>query len=175
MKSYVGIFLILLVVILAGVSFLSGRHGRVSERAQAQWLASACQTLTSQKPPAAELSHNFLEGSWAGDGYLIFSNGCAACAFHTFHESEKIGDIALLRTSDGVFFTSHFHFCVGELEFLNEPQPRDFPEFLKIYGGKHGWIKSPMPNLSPEQPAADAGVPPSRSTSGIGGYSAHDR
>ena len=135
MKSRIIISLVLIVVCLGAASIYRHRH------AQAQWLENERQTLASRAAPSAGLVQTFRPGDWAGQGYLVFSNGWASFAFHTFHDSEKIGDIALLRTSEGVFYTSHFHFCVGETEFSSQPQPRDVSQFLEIYGAKQGWSK----------------------------------
>jgi len=135
MKPRIIISLVLIIVSLVAASIYSHRH------AQAQWLENERQTLVSRGAPAADLVHTFRPGDWAGQGYLIFSNGWASFAFHTFHDSTKIGDVALLRTSEGVFYVSHFHFCVGETEFTSQPQPRDVSQLLEIYGAKQGWTK----------------------------------
>jgi hypothetical protein len=135
MKSRIIISLALIIVGLVAASIYRHKH------AQAQWLENARQTLASRNAPTADIVHTFRSGNWAGQGYLTFSNGWASFDFHTFHDSEKIGDIALLRTSDGVYYTSHFHFCVGETEFSSQPQPRDISQFLEIYGAKQGWTK----------------------------------
>ena len=137
MKSRLLKSLGLIIVSLIAASIYWHKH------AQAQWLENAKHTLAGRTAPSHDLVHTFRPAAWADQGYLIFSNGWAAFAFHTFHDSRKVGDIALLRTSDGVCYVSHYHFCVGEDEFFGQPQPRDVAQFLKIYGAKQGWKKQP--------------------------------
>jgi hypothetical protein len=129
------------------VSFIvmSSAVGSDRDVAQAQWLKSATQELQSRGAPSTELMHTLQPGQWAGHGFILFTNGWASFAYHTFHDSEEIGDVALLRTSDGIFYVSHFHFCVGEAEFWapHKIQPKDFSQFLELYGAKQDWKKKP--------------------------------
>ena len=137
MKMRVTFLLVFLIASTIAILFCARRH------AQAQWLKSAAQELQSRGTPPADLMHTLPMGRWAGNGYILFSNGWAAFACHTFHDSEKIGDVALLRTPDGVLYVSHFHFCIGETEYYGWPQPRDFSSFLEIFGAKQGWKRKP--------------------------------
>jgi hypothetical protein len=137
MKSRIAILLAFLIVSSIAILFYTHRH------AQTLWLENASRTLAGRGAPPANLVHTFRPGDWAGQGYLVFSNDWASFAFHTFHDSTKIGDIALLRTSDGVLYVSHFHFCIGETEYYGWPQPRDFSSFLEIFGAKQGWKRKP--------------------------------
>jgi hypothetical protein len=137
MKSRIAILLAFLIASSIAVLFHTHRH------VQTLWLENASQTLASRGAPPADLIRTFRPGNWAGNGYILFSNGWAAFACHTFHDSEKIGDVALLRTPDGVLYVSHFHFCIGEMEFFQQAQPRDFQRFLQIYGTKQGWKRKP--------------------------------
>ena len=137
MKSRIAILLAFLIASSIAVLFYTHR------RAQTLWLENASQTLASRGAPPADLIHTFRPGNWAGNGYILFSNGWAAFACHTFHDSTKIGDIALLRTSEGIPYESHFHFCIGVTEYYSQPQPKDFSRFLEIYGAKQGWKRKP--------------------------------
>jgi hypothetical protein len=114
-----------------------------------QWLQSARQDLQKRGAPSPELIRSIQSGHWAGGGYLLFSNGWASFAWHSSHESERyggrIGNIALLRTPEGDFYVSHFHFCLGEAEFQgqNKTQPKDLSQFLEIYGTEQQWRREP--------------------------------
>lgn len=148
-KSYTGILLILLVTCLVAISLTVGRYV-VSRHAQALWLENARKTLAGRSAPPADLIQTIRstdwrgDGAWAGHGYLVFTNGWASFAFNTFHESTKIGDIALLRTSDGAYYISHYHFCMGESEFNDVPMPMNFSQFLGTFGVQQGWTRKPQ-------------------------------
>lgn len=113
----------------------------------AQWLQHAMEETQKQGAPASGLFRSFQPKQWAGHGYLLFSNGWAVFISHSSHDSEmcggRIGNIALLRTSDGDFYVSDFHFCMGDAEFhgSDKIQPRDFSQFLELYGGEQKWRK----------------------------------
>jgi hypothetical protein len=106
---------------------------------QAQWLAKTTQELRSCVPPPAYLVTNLPPGRWVAQRYLIFSNDWACFAYHTFHRSERIGDVALLRGADGSFYISRYHFCAGLPEDPDAPQPKDLADFLKTYGTDQQW------------------------------------
>jgi len=87
------------------------------------------------------------DGEWvaiAGDhAYMLFTDGWAVFVAHTFHDSERIGDVALLRASDGTLYISHFHFCVGVTEYVGSPRPQNIQGFLQKYKDIHGWKRIP--------------------------------
>jgi hypothetical protein len=110
-----------------------------------QWLQHAMEQLQKRDAPAAELIRSPQRKEWADSGYLLFIDGWASFESHSSHDSKKIGDIGLLLTSDGVFYTNDFHFCMGESEYhgAKQTQPKDFPHFFELYGVKQGWKKKP--------------------------------
>ena len=116
-------------------------HG--DQKAQAIWLWSSVQELQNRGSPPADFAKGLDPDVWVSHGFLVFSNGWASFTFHTIHDSEDIGDIALLRTSDGIFYVSYFHFCVGEAEFSSQRHPKDIAEFLELFGARHGWKRGP--------------------------------
>ena len=113
---------------------------------QAAWIHATTSALRDYSGPSTSLKP-VRSGEWvvnAGDhGYMLFSDGWAIFVAHTFHESERIGDVALLRTSDGGLYISHFHFCVGVTEYVGRPRPQNIQDFLRKYGGVHGWKRIP--------------------------------
>lgn len=114
-----------------------------SQRAQAAWLRSQAQHLQNLGAPPMMLATNREPNDWAKDGFLVFSNGWAAFTCHTIHDSdaENIQDIALLRTADGDFYVSRYHFCMGETTFTTKDRPGDFSQFLALYGAEQGWTR----------------------------------
>ncbi len=110
-----------------------------------QWLQHAVEELQKRSTPSAELIQSPSRKEWADNGYLLFTNGWAAFMSHSSHDSQKIGDIGLLLTSDGVFYTNDFHYCMGESEYHGgkQTQPKDFAHFFELYGVKQEWKKKP--------------------------------
>src|SRR5262245_6087506 len=91
------------------------------EMTREQWIRETLVELRQSPPPPGDISTHLTaklpdgvsEVMWAGAGYMIFEDGWARFIHHTFHSSERIGDVALLRASDGSIYVSRFHFCVG--------------------------------------------------------------
>jgi hypothetical protein len=165
------IALIVVIVVIAFVfalpAFLAGRH-RADRRAQAVWLWSAVQKLQNLGAPSPNVTTNLDASWWAKDGFLVFSNGWVSFAYHTFHDSEDIGDIALLRTPEGVFFVSYYHFCLGATTFDTRDQPKDFSEFMQVFGTEQKWTRGMVPNNFLEPSADNASNSASRPTSQAG-------
>ena len=153
------VILALLFWILSPAIFARRHHA--DSRAQAVWLWSEVQDLQNRGTPSASLVTNIESRAWAKNGsrvwaesgFLVFSNGWASFACHTIHDSEDIGDVALLRTSDGVFYVSYYHFCMGEGSFAATEQPKDFPQFLEFFEVDQKWTRGVVPNKSPEPTA----------------------
>lgn len=139
---------LLLAFLVGCIVALSHAAAAENKAEQALWIKKTTQKLQDRGAPSAELMHTLKPGQWAGHGYLLFSNGWASFACHTIHDSEEIGDVALLRTSDGAIYISHYHFCVGEGEFWfsHRAQPKNFSKFLelKIFSGQ-GWKRKTDP------------------------------
>jgi hypothetical protein len=122
------------------------------ELTRAQWIRRAVRELREIPPPTEDFARSLAPGEWVGQGYVLFDKGWATFKAHTFHSSKRNGDVALLRGSDGAFYISHFHFCVGlgeYFQFMREPaeqqsRPRDIQHFLELYGKKHRW--KPLPD-----------------------------
>lgn len=140
---------LLMVSFLAALFFLPAyaarHHSHGDPKAQAVWLWSSVQELQNRGLPPANFTNGLPPGVWANHGFLVFSNGWASFAYHTVHETGDVGDIALLRTSEGIFYVSHYHFCCAEATFYSERQPKDIADFLEMFGAKHGWKRGADP------------------------------
>ncbi len=136
-------------VIALGVAAAGLLALRPWESARERWIRSATRQLRQVPPPPASLGSSLGSGEWAGEGYILFTNGWACFRSHTFHASEEVGDIGLLRASDGSFYICHFHFCLGLGAYWTatwagvkpRPRPRDIRHFIEIYGPTQGWTR----------------------------------
>lgn len=110
------------------------------------WTQAAFAALQHVHPPPAERLQSAENAQWLGSDYLVFSNGWAAYKLHSWHANDGMGDIALMKTSDGPVYFSDFHFCGGittdmELQPNGEikTRPRDAKDFLKHYANRQSW------------------------------------
>jgi hypothetical protein len=139
--------LCVLLLLLLALPAVLGRRYSFSVTAQREWICEAVQQLAQASPPPAEPEHNEGDAWWKLPGYLLFSNGWATYKINTFHDGNKVGDAAVLRTSDGVFYLTHTHFCTGILELMqpfpgaeeSNPRPADATDFFQNYGRLQGW------------------------------------
>lgn len=120
------------------------------EMTREQWIHEAKLQLQNVPPPPANLINSLGSEQWAKSGYLFFTNGWARIISHTIHDSERVGDVALLRSSNGTLFMSRFHFCTGEYEYfvlgsvpgeadVSEGKPADIQHFIQRFGKRHDW------------------------------------
>jgi len=135
------------VLMLAMPALLAGRHFSFRLQAQQDWIQKSVQELAMAVPPPVAPIRKPDDTWWNTPGYLLFSNGWAAYTLHTIHNGEAVGDTSVLRTSDGDFYLSETHFCVGIGELLssesdrdpNSPRPADAQDFFEHYGNFQGW------------------------------------
>lgn len=138
----------------AALWLLSSRHHAYSGvAAQRQWLLRAAQELTQAAPPAPALpstpgTNNLGRPPWQSlPNYLVFSNGWVGYRINTIHDDEAIGDIAVLRSSDGALYYSTQHYCVGITEWMepeftgevNPAPPSNLRDYLAHYGRAQRW------------------------------------
>jgi hypothetical protein len=93
------------------------------------WLAAEVATVKSQaaKEPAES-------GSWFSDHLILMKNGeWLVCASKCAKEDSRIHDIFLGRGSDGRWYYSTFHFCIGMLTLRMDEQPESLSDFVKAY------------------------------------------
>jgi hypothetical protein len=147
MRKFVFIVIALTFIVVLALPALH-RRPHADKRAQAVWLWEEVQHLQNLGAPSLASATNRESGFWAKDGFLIFSNDWAAFSCHTFHDSEDIGDVALIRTSTGVFYVSYYHFCCGESTFDSEDRPKDFLQFLELFGARQNWTCGPVLNTA---------------------------
>jgi hypothetical protein len=118
---------------------------------QRQWMLQAVQDLLQTAPPSfpstSGTNTSREDAWWEHPNYLIFSNSWAAYRINTIHDRPDVGDIAVLRTSDGAFYYSVQHYCVGITEWM-EPfpgaegqiaAPSDLRDFLEHYARSQRW------------------------------------
>ncbi len=93
-----------------------------------QWLASAKNALG--RGAASRPS----EGGWVGDEWVVMKNGdWIVCQNICSKQNSRIKDLFIGRGSDGKWYYSTFHFCVGKVVLRMEPQPESLARFVDAY------------------------------------------
>jgi len=139
-----------LVVIFAGPSFRRKLRSRTDMRREREWIWLKARELVEAGPPSAELQYGANTGRWVQQGYLLFSNGWAGYQIHTSHACDRMGNMALLRTDDGILYLSKLHYCGGIADWMASPRddlprPANAVEFLSVRGRYQEWNR-----LSPD-------------------------
>ena len=142
-------------VVLLGVVAATFLAWRPWELRRERWIRSAMRQLRQAPPPPTSLAPSLSSKEWTldydGQGYIFFTNGWAWFATHTVESSKRVGDIGLLRASDGSFYICHHHFSYGVGAYLQwpkandkqQPRPRDIRHFIELYGQTQGWKRIP--------------------------------
>lgn len=92
------------------------------------WLAAETARLNS-----AATSRPF-EGAWVGDELLVMQNGdWIVCQNICSKQNRRIKDLFIGRASDGKWYYSTFHFCVGKCVLQMERRPEDLAHFVNAY------------------------------------------
>lgn len=94
------------------------------------WLESevaSLQSIVARRP---------VEGAWVGDELLVMKNGdwivCQnVCTKEQNNAVKK--DLFIGRGSDGKWYYSTFHFCVGKCVLQIERQPESLAQFVEAY------------------------------------------
>ena len=156
-RRFVIVALCILAVFLLGKTALRKWQERESVRVEKErgWIRQAVQRLEQAGPPPKDLGQSPPYAPWVVPGYFVFSNGWAAYDLHSFHASDGMGDIALLRLSDGRLYTSKMHFCGGITDMMQPsgseqlPRPADAKDFFENCGRFQQWnLLSPDGRLS---------------------------
>lgn len=95
------------------------------------WLESALATL---KPRAASQPY---QGGWVGDELLVMKNGDWIVCQNVCTKEQNTAvkkDLFIGRGSDGKWYYSTFHFCVGKCVLQMERQPDSLAQFADGYG-----------------------------------------
>jgi len=102
---------------------LSDITGRIAD---ANWLA-----LEMKKVKASAASDTQL---WFSDGLIVMSNAdWIAYAAECSKKDSRIHDIFIGRGSDGKWYYSTYHFCIGMLELRMDDQSESLTNFLAKY------------------------------------------
>jgi hypothetical protein len=142
------IFAILALGVLAGL--LMGRspwrrwRESVQIKSEVEWIQKATRQLQQVGTPPIEVIQGAVTGRWATEKWLIFTNGWAGYAMHSWHENDGMDDIALLRTSEGSFYLSRCHLCCGITSELRPSdgettRPADAKDFIERRARRQEW------------------------------------
>ena len=107
-----------------------------------RWIRAAKNELDGLGQPPPRFTEG-VQGEWASGPWLIFSSGWACFTCRNIHFQEDPRDIALLRTSNGQYYLSHFHFEFGTGTYLQQSKPRDLEDFMSRYEQEQGWKRLP--------------------------------
>ena len=76
----------------------------------------------------------FLEGDWLSENRIIFEDGSSILYRQKCHkENRKIHDIFIGHGSDGKWYYSTFHFCIGTIVLRASDQPKSIESFAAEY------------------------------------------
>jgi len=134
--------IILLIIIALALPALRTWQEHRQARKERHWILKTAGELEQSASPSVEVKGDVDHHQWIVSDYLLFSNGWAAYKIHTTHQGDPIGDIALLRTSSGEYYSSKLHYCTGLRNMMRDkdPQwPEDANDFLDYYGRDQQW------------------------------------
>jgi len=106
---------------------------------QTYWIRTTVRMLKSYPPPPVSKT-TFEDRKWmitvSGRTYFVFSNGWACFAAINRDESPRIGDVAILSTSEGTLYISHHNLDAGiKGQFRpGQSQPKDLKDFMNLSG-----------------------------------------
>jgi hypothetical protein len=89
--------------------------------------------LARLKPSAAAQPY---QGGWVGDELLVMNNGDWIICQNVCTKEQNTGvknDLFIGRGSDGQWYYSTFHFCVGKCVLQMERQPDSLAQFIEGY------------------------------------------
>ncbi len=99
---------------------------RVDDR---QWLAAETNTLAANAAKDASDPD-----AWLSDHLILMKNGeWIAYASECTKKDPRIHDVFIGRGSDGKWYYSTFHFCIGMLELRMDDQPESHSKFGQSY------------------------------------------
>jgi len=125
----------LLLAVICAVAFL--RPSRLQSSARRAWKEKSIADIAARvADPSWPTSTNELgdDASWLSDHIILTRDGeWLAFANSCQKQDGRIPDIFLARGSDGLWYYSTYHFCVGMLVLRVEEQPEDLATFAKTY------------------------------------------
>ncbi len=147
MKKRLAITGVLICLLVAAIAVVLGRSGdRLRTKARKDWKANAIAEITrsfgNSNWLASELRQMRTEmakgDSWSGDWvsehliltrneeWMIYANKCRK-------EDERIHDIFIGRGSNGKWYYSTYHFCIGMVVARGDEQPESLAAFAGRY------------------------------------------
>ncbi|NBV20453.1 MAG: hypothetical protein EBS05_00430 [Proteobacteria bacterium] len=121
-------------------------YNRLHASARKTWKETAISTIerhladTSWLPKEMALIKAKIEsrgeddGGWFTSDLLVFKNGdWIAYGAKCSKEDIRIHDIFVGRASDGKWYYSTFHFCIGMLDLRVEERPENLSKFITTY------------------------------------------
>ena len=141
-----GIALILMAAAL-GVYAITMRSALKSPARRA-WKDGAISSISSQiqktetlKAAVAKLNpptgSSEQRADWMEDGLVVMQNGdWLACRNVCSKEKQHIRDLFIARGSDGKWYYSTYHFCIGMLVLRMDGQPKSLSKFVQNYSLK---------------------------------------
>jgi len=118
-------------------------HGRLHAKARKQWKDAAIANIERRVADVASLERELatikagLEANgsdadgWFNKNTLLLKNGdWIAYASQCSKEDGRIHDIFIGRASDGKWYYSTYHFCVGMLVLRMDGRPESLPKFI---------------------------------------------
>jgi hypothetical protein len=140
----IAIAAVVLLALLGAVAFL--RPPSLQSSARREWkqksLAEIAARVAEPAWPTNELaqlkaqstSETGEDTSWLSERIIVTRKGeWLAYANSCQKQDGRIPDIFLARGSDGCWYYSTFHFCVGMVVLRMEEQPEDLATFAKTY------------------------------------------
>lgn len=102
---------------------ISEINHRIQDR---QWLESELAKVKKQVKDD--------EGEWCSENLAVATNGeWIVCASKCAKENPSIYDIFIGHGSDGKWYYSTYHFCVGKLVLKMDERPGSLSEFVQTY------------------------------------------
>jgi hypothetical protein len=93
------------------------------------WLASETRTLNAKGVAGTSDS-----GNWISDHLLLMKNGeWIVYASKCSKEDSRIHDIFIGRGSDGKWYFSTYHFCIGMVALMGDERPESLAKFVAVY------------------------------------------
>lgn len=136
--------LALLCAIICAVVFL--RPASLQSSARRNWKDKSIAEITARVADPEWLTNELAkfrlqgapdetdDGTWLSDHLIVTRNGeWLAYANVCQKKDRRIQDLFLARGSDGHWYYSTYHFCVGMVVLRMEEQPEDLVTFVKAY------------------------------------------
>ena len=127
------VFVLIGVAALAGGFYLTFGGNRLHTKARKQWKASAISEIDRKVHDTHWIETELLElkkraatntEGWFSENMVVATNGdWIVCESKCSKEDQRIHDIFIGRASDGKWYYSTYHFCIGKLVLRMEEPP----------------------------------------------------